>query len=288
MSGTMTAPSDRVTGRVCIVTGPTSGIGKEIALELARQGASVVLACRDPSKGEATRREIEAATGSQRLAVMPLDLASLSSVREFARDFLAAYPELHLLVNNAGIMNWRRELTADGLEAQFQVNYLAPFLLTQLLLDRLRASAPSRIVNVASHAHYGGRIEFDNLQGEREFRRLGQYGNSKLMMVLWTRELARRLDGGAVSVNAVHPGVIRTNLGKGQLPAGAGLFKAFMKGPVAGARTPVWVATAPELERTTGKYFAGLREEKGAPASYDEGVADRLWAVSEKLAGLSS
>lgn len=284
----MTTPTGPMAGKVSIVTGPTSGIGTEIARGLARDGATVVLACRDPLKGEATRRDIEATTGAHGLSVMRLDLASLASVREFARGFLATYPELHLLVNNAGIMNWRREVTADGLEAQFQVNYLAPFLLTQLLSDRLRASAPSRIVNVASHAHYRGLIDFDNLQGEREFRRLGHYGDSKLAMVLWTYELARRLGGTGVSVNAVHPGVIRTNLGNGQLPAGAGFFKMFMKGPVRGAQTPLWVATSPELNGTTGRYFSSLREEKSAAASYDEDLARRLWSLSEKLAGLSS
>lgn len=274
-------------GRVAIVTGPTSGIGKEIARGLALQGFEVILACRNAQKGEVVRDELARVTGNASLRVRIVDLADLASVRAFAQGIVQEVPKLNLLVNNAGVMLWHRYVSPDGLEQQFLVNHLAPFLLTNLLLGPLKAAAPSRVVNVASNAHYGGRAEFDNLQSERSFGRMGGYGNSKFLMVMTTYEFARRLQGSGVTVNAVHPGVIRTNLGKGELPRGAGFFYLFFKGPERGAETPLYVATSPELDGVTGKYFAKKRAVRSAEGTYDEASARRLWDVSSQLAGLT-
>lgn len=274
-------------GRVCIVTGPTSGIGKEIARGLERLGAEVVLACRNLEKGERLREEIAREGENAQLSVLPVDLSSLPSIRTFAERFRQDYPKLHVLVNNAGVVLRNRHLTPDGLETQFVVNALAPFLLTNLLLDPLRAGSPSRVVNVASNAHYGGRIDFENLQGEREYRSLRAYRDTKAALILLTYELARRLQGTGITVNAVHPGVIRTNLGKGEYPPGAELVRPFFKDPIKGADTPLYVATAPELAGVTGRYFSKRRPVRSDDATYDEATGKRLWDVCVRLAGLT-
>ncbi len=270
-------------GRVCIVTGPTSGIGKETARGLARMGATVILACRDVMKGQSTRQELVASTGDARFEILKVDLASLASIRTFAAEFRATHPRLHVLINNAGIYAFRRRLTPDGFESQFAVNVLAPFLLTNLLLDPLKAGAPSRVINVGSRAHFGGHLDFDNLQGEREFRRFGAYSDSKLELLLLTYELAHRLEGTGVSVNCLHPGVIRTHLGGDDFPRAAAFFKVFMRGPVAGARPSIRLASAPELEAVSGKYFDKLKEARSSPESYDSAAARKLWDVSAEL-----
>lgn len=275
-------------GRVCIVTGPTSGIGKETARGLARMGASVILACRDMEKGEVVRREIAADAGNSRLEVAKLDLADQSSIRAFAADFQKTHLRLHVLINNAGISALKRRLTPDGVESQFAVNVLGPFLLTNLLLGTLKDSAPARIINVGSAAHAGGHVDFDNLQGEREFRSFRAYSNSKLGLLLITYELARRLQGTGVTVNCVHPGVIRSNLGGDDLPGALIFFKLFMRGPVAGAQPSLRLASAPELEGVTGKYFHKLKEARSAPESYDTAAAQRLWDVAARLTKLDT
>lgn len=271
-------------GRTCIVTGPTSGIGKETARGLARLGAHVVLACRDVAKGAAVREEIEQDTGNHGLDVRHVDLADPASIRSFAGDFQASGSRLDVLVNNAGILSFRRTLTPGGLERTFAVNVLAPFLLTELLLPVLKASAPSRVVNVGSATHYGGRVEFDNLQGERAFRFLRAYSSSKLEVLLLTYEFARRLDGNGVTVNCVHPGGIRTRLYDG-LPRGFRFVRLFMRSPSFGAEPVVRLAAAPELGQVTGRYFDRLQEARSSPASYDPEAAARLWSVCEGLAG---
>jgi len=274
-------------GRVCIVTGASSGIGKETAAGLTRLGATVVLACRNPRKGEAVRQEILTQTGDGEVERAALDLASLRSVRAFAADAIARHPRTHVLVNNAGIFSRSRRVTEDGLESQFQVNYLGPFLLTHLLLPALEAGAPSRIVNVSSAAHTGGRIDFADLQGEREYSGFRAYNQSKLAQVLFTRELARRLEGTRVTANALHPGVIRTNLGRGEFPRAFDLLvRPFMKSPMKGARTPIFVASSPALDGVSGRYFAKMREVASSPASQDAAAARRLWDLSLRMAGL--
>src|SRR3989441_6663023 len=204
-----------IENRVFLVTGANSGIGKATALGLARMGGTVVMACRDATRGEAARQEIIRESGNPRVFLEIVDLASEASTRSLAETIHRKYPRLDVLINNAGVYTSHRQMTADGLELQFEVNYLSGFLLTQLLLDLLKKSAPSRIVNVSSSAHMGGTIRFEELQGERRYGGFRAYSQSKLAQVLFTRELARRLEGTGVTVNACHPGVIRTNLAMG-------------------------------------------------------------------------
>ena len=271
-------------GRLCVVTGPTSGIGKETARGLARLGARLVLACRDPAKGAAVREEIQADTRNAGLEVRAVDLAVPESIRRFAADFRSAHPRLDVLINNAGILSFRRRLTPQGLESQFAVNVLGPFLLTNLLLDPLKAGAPSRVVNVGSATHYSGEVEFDNLQGERRYRFIRAYSSSKLELLLLTYELARRLEGTRVTVNCVHPGGIRTGLYDG-LPFAFRFVKVFMKDAVTGAAPIVRLAADPSLESVSGRYFDRFTETRSSEASYREDAARRLWDVCETLVG---
>jgi len=273
-------------GRVVLVTGATSGIGAATAIGLARMGATLALGVRDAKKADAARGEIARETGNTTLDLPLLDLASFRSIRRFAESFKSRHAPLDVLVNNAGIFTRHRHVTEDGLESQFQVNYLGPFLLTMLLLDPLKARAPSRIVNVSSEAHRGASIDFEDLQGERKYSGYRAYGQSKLAQILFTHELARRLQGTGVTVNALHPGVIRTNLGKGEFPAAFDVIRLLLKGVERGARTSLHVATSPALERVTGKYFNASKEATSSPASYDDAAATRLWEMSLDLAGI--
>ncbi len=271
-------------GRVCIVTGPTSGIGKETARGLARSGAHVVLACRDAGKGAAVREEIAADTGNSDLEVLIVDLSVAASIRSSAATFQRAHPRLDVLINNAGVLSWRRRLTKEGLELQFAVNVLAPFLLTNLLLPGLRAAAPSRVVNVGSATHYSGHVDFDNLQGERAYRFVRAYSDTKLELLLLTYELARRLEGTGVTANCVHPGGIRTGLYNG-LPFAFRFVKFFLKDPLTGAAPVLRLATDASLQAATGRYFDRLMEARSAAESYDVGLAQRLWSTCERMSG---
>src|SRR5438132_4847094 len=245
--------------RVFVVTGANSGIGKATALGLARPGGTVVMACRNADPSEAARQDIVRQSGNAHVAVMIVDLASEASTRAFAKEFQRRYPRLDALVNNAGVYMSRREVTADGLERTFEVNYLSGFLLTQLLLELLKKSAPSRVVNVSSSAHRGGRIRFDDLQGEGRYGGFRAYGQSKLAQVLFTQELARRLEGTGVTVNACHPGVLRTNLAMGGSSVVVRFVRMFFKGPERGAETPIYLAISPDVDGVTGKYVANQR-----------------------------
>jgi len=277
-----------VNERVFVVTGANSGIGKAIALGLARLGGTVVMACRNANRGEAARQDIVRDSGNPRVSVEIVDLASEASVRSFAKEFQQTHPRLSVLVNNAGVYTSHRDVTPDGLERQFEVNYLSGFLLTHLLLDLLKKSAPSRIVNVSSSAHMGGTIRFDDLQGERRYGGFRAYNQSKLAQILFTQELARRLEGTGVTVNACHPGVIRTNLGMGGSSVVVRFVKMFLKSPEKGAETPIYLATSPEVEGISGKYF--VRNQMLAPSAraQDPAVARRLFEVSMELAHLSA
>ncbi len=275
---------DRLEGRICVVTGPTSGIGKETARGLARLGAHVVLACRDAAKGAAVQEEVAAAVHHASLEVRTVDLAVPDSIRRFAAEFQRGHSRLDILINNAGILSFRRRLTPQGVESQFAVNVLAPFLLTNLLLPTLKASAPSRVINVGSATHYSGRVEFDNLQGERRYRFVRAYSNTKLELLLLSYELARRLDGTGVTVNCVHPGGIRTNLYDG-LPFAFRFVKVFMQDPVTGAAPVLRLASDPSLETVSGRYYDRLTEARSSTESYDAGLAQRLWSTCEALVG---
>jgi NAD(P)-dependent dehydrogenase (short-subunit alcohol dehydrogenase family) len=278
-------------GRLAMVTGANTGIGKAVAIELARRGARVVLVCRSEERGHAALEDVRAAggVGEQAAELLAIDLASLASVRAGAAELLARHDRLHVLVNNAGVFSMRRRTSADGYELLFAVNQLAPFLLTRLLLPLLTASAPARIVNVASDAHYGARMHWDDLQLARSYPGHGRvaYGQSKLANVLFTRELARRLEGTGVVANAVHPGVVSTDLVRGVPFFVRWGFRTFGLTPEQGAEGPVMLASAPELASVSGHYFDRSREAEPSRAAADPEAAARLWAICEKLTDLT-
>jgi NAD(P)-dependent dehydrogenase (short-subunit alcohol dehydrogenase family) len=273
-------------GKICLVTGATGGIGRAAAIEIAKRGATVVMVGRDATRGAAAAQAARAAAPSSTVEFIQADLSSQSSIRDLARRVKARYEKLHVLVNNAGGVFLRRELTDDGLERTFALNHLGYFLLTDLLLDRIKAAGPSRIVNVASRAHKRTHIDFENLQGEKHYAGFRAYGQSKLANVLFTYELARRLEGTGVTVNCLHPGVVSTGFGKnnpGWARLVATLFAPFLRTPEEGARTIVYLATSPALEGVSGKYFADERQATSSRDSYDGALARRLWEISEKL-----
>ena len=280
---------EHMQGKICLVTGSTSGIGRVTALALAKMGATVVLACRNKSKGEATRDEIKAQNPNAPVDILLADLSSQQSVRQLARDFTDRYSRLDVLLNNAGGIFLRRSTTIDGLEQTFAVNYLAPFLLTNLLLDTLKASAPARIVTVASGAHQGATINFDDLQAKKRYSAMGAYGQSKLATILFTHELAKRLQGTNVTANCLHPGMVATNFGNGNGPVLSFLVKLVMRtgiSPEKGAETSIYLASSPEVEGVTGKYFSNCKEVRSSKESYDDAAAQRLWEVSAELTRL--
>jgi retinol dehydrogenase-14 len=278
-------------GRTVLVTGASSGIGRATALGLAAMGAHVAITGRDRLRTEDVAREIEAA-GGMKVEVFVADLSSQAQVRRLASEVLAGLPRIDVLINNAGGYWATRHITVDGLERTFAVNHLAPFLLTNLLRDRLERSAPARVVTVASNAHTTGRIDFDDLQGERSYSGSRAYSQSKLATVLFTYQLARRLRGSAVTANALHPGVVRTSFGAAD-PARIQrllipLLRPVMKSPARGAATSIHLASASELEHVSGRYFANRRPTKSSPRSNDQAVAARLWEASADLVGLTA
>jgi NAD(P)-dependent dehydrogenase (short-subunit alcohol dehydrogenase family) len=280
---------EHMQGKICLVTGSTSGIGRVTALELAKMGATVVLACRDKSKGEATRDEIKAQNSNASVDMLLADLSSQQSVRQLAQDFKDRYSRLEVLVNNAGGIFLRRSTTVDGLEQTFAVNHLAPFLLTNLLLDTLKASAPARVVTVASGAHQGATINFDDLQGEKRYNAMRAYGQSKLATILFTYELAKRLQGTNVTANCLHPGTVATSFGSDNGRVLSFLIKLALRtgiSPEKGAETSIYLASSPEVEGVTGKYFSNCKEISSSKESYDESVSQRLWEVSSALTRL--
>lgn len=275
-------------GKVCVVTGANTGIGKATAAGLARLGATVVMACRDAAKAEAARAEVAAETGSDKLRVMRLDLGSTASVREFVTEFERGYDRLDALVNNAALSPLARTVNDEGRETQLAVNHLGPFLLTRLLLPRLKASAPSRVVVVSSAVHKQGRVDFDDLHSERGYVGLRVYANTKLMNLLFTRALAKRLEGSGVTVNALHPGVVATELVR-DFPRVARWFvsKAFMT-PEKGARTSVFLASDPAVEGVSGRYYVKSREARVSAAARDDAMAERLWKLSSEMVGMEA
>jgi len=275
-------PEAIMIGKTCLITGANSGIGKETARGLAELGARVVLVCRNPQRGESAKEDIVRRSGSGSVDLLLADLSSLQEVRGLAERVVERYERLHVLVNNAGLFSLRRSRTVDGFETTFAVNHLAPFLLTNLLLELLKKSAPSRIVNVSSVSHYGGHIDFEKLRAGRAGSGMGGYSNSKLALVLFTYELARRLRGTGVTVNCLHPGAVATNIWR--VPTW--LTRLFMASAEKGAETPIFLASAPEIEMATGKYFDSGEAKKSSEESYDNQVAERLWHLSAELVGL--
>lgn len=267
--------------KVCIVTGGNTGIGKATVEGLAKLGATVVIACRDVARGQRALDEVAASTGSRTLHVLQLDLASLASVRAFAAAFTAKFSRLDVLIENAGVMTRKRELTVDGFEMDFGVNHVGHFLLTDLLLPLLRASAPSRIVVVSSALHSSGKLDFADLTMARRWS--GAYPRSKLANMLFVRALSRRLQGSKVVVNGLHPGVIATELARDYPALIRLLARWFLKSPAKGARTSLYLATAPEAGTTSGGYFVGARPRRPSAAALDDALAERLWTETERL-----
>jgi NAD(P)-dependent dehydrogenase (short-subunit alcohol dehydrogenase family) len=279
-----------LSGHICLVTGATRGIGRATAEALARMGAHVLLHGRDSASVGAVCREM---VRYGQITGVVGDLSSLAAVRKLAKDIAAQHPRLDVLVNNAGTGSLDRNPTADGFERQFAVNHLAPFLLTNLLLDKLKASKAARVVTVSSMAHRSGKLDFDDLNWEkRKYSRLGAYGASKLANILFTIELARRLAGSHVTANSLHPGVVATNIFSTMGGVGGRAFifllRPFLLSPANGAKTSVYLASSPEVANVTGKFFDKCREVAPAPAAQDAAAARLLWEISERLTGLAS
>jgi NAD(P)-dependent dehydrogenase (short-subunit alcohol dehydrogenase family) len=276
-------------GKICLITGGTNGIGKSTALGLAKMGATVVIVGRNVPKTAQVVEAIRAASGNNNVDSLLADLSSQQEVRRLADEFKSTYPHLHVLLNNVGAAFLQRQLSLDGIEMTFALNHLAPFLLTNVLLDTLKASAPARIINVSSGAHTSGKIEFDNLQGERTYG-FGAYPNAKLANILFTMELARRVEGSGVTVNALHPGFTATGFGKNNGKVMATLVSIVAplvaRSPAKGAETSIYLASSPSVEGMTGKYFYNSHVTRAAPQATDMAVARKLWEVSAELVHL--
>jgi NAD(P)-dependent dehydrogenase (short-subunit alcohol dehydrogenase family) len=276
-------------GKTVLITGANQGIGKASAIALGRMGAKLVLVCRSEEKARAAIAEIEKA-GAKNVELIQGDLGSLADVRRVAKDFLAKHTRLDVLLNNAGLIVPSRRTTVDGIEETFAVNHLAPFLLTNLLLDVLKKTPGARVVTVSSTAHRSGRMHWDDLQLANGYGAMKAYSQSKLCNILFTRELARRLEGTGVTANCLHPGVIASGFGQtygGFLSVLVKLGKPFLSTTEDGAKTQVWLSSSPEVEGITGKYFDKCAEAKPSRFALEEGAPERLWDVSEKLVGLA-
>jgi retinol dehydrogenase-14 len=277
-------------GRTVLVTGATSGIGWEASVSFADMGARLIMVGRDASKTARKVEEVRQRSGSKTVDSLLCDFSSQAQIQRLAEKFRASYDRLHVLVNNAGTVFTKRTLTADGIESTFAVNYLGAFLLTNLLLDVLKASAPARVVNVSSSGHYGGTMDFNDLGFEHGYQIMRAYGRSKLADVLFTRQLAKRLKGTGVTVNALHPGTVATGIWD-HAPAFTRPFfsvakRLFMISPAAGAETIVYLATSPEVEGKTGLYFEKNRPTSPSRLAQDDALAQRLWEESARLVKL--
>jgi NAD(P)-dependent dehydrogenase (short-subunit alcohol dehydrogenase family) len=275
-------------GKVVVLTGGTSGIGEASALKLAAMGARLVLVARDPQRAEATLKRLH--SGVKHTAHIA-DLSRIAETKRVAQEIAAAEPRIEVLINNAGVMSAERQLTTDGLELTFATNHLAYFVLTQALLPRLLASAPARVINTASEVHRGARLDFADLQSEKNYSSYGVYGKSKLANVLFTRELARRLAGSGVTVNCLHPGVVASRFaqprnGKGGDPSAASYLASQGIAPEKSAEALVYLASSPDLAQTTGQYFNQSRLSTPSDEAQDDATAKKLWEKSEQLAGI--
>jgi retinol dehydrogenase-14 len=274
--------------KVVLITGANSGVGFGTAKALAKLGATLIMVCRNEERATAAKRDIAAVAAGPEPVLMIADLSLQSAVRSLAEDVCARFPRLDVLVNNAGAIFARRELTADGIEKTFAINHLAPFLLTNLLLALLRSTPSARVITVASEA-YPGKLDFDNLQGERHYNFLGAYGRTKLCNILFSYELARRLEGAGVTSNCLSPGPVATRFGDNMIGL-PGLFPLVMRripflfqSPEKGARTSIELASSPELAGVSGRFFLRQRERRTKPITHDRSAAARLWQVSEAI-----
>ncbi len=285
----MSQPDGLMTGKVCLITGATSGIGEVTARELARMGCSVVITARDKRKAEIAVDKLCAESGNLKIDGLVADLSSQDQVRDLAAEFMHRHNRLDVLINNAGAIYLRRYLSQDGIEMTFAVNHLAPFLLTNLLLEMVIDSTPARIINVASNSHKDREIDFDDLESQGSYGFMRAYGKSKLANIMFTYELDRRLAGSDVTVNAVHPGFVGTNMGANN----GWLVKLFLPlsslwalSPEEGAETSVYLASSPEVEGVSGKYFYQKKVVPSSPSSLDKEKSRQLWEVSTEMTGL--
>jgi retinol dehydrogenase 14 len=279
-------------GKVVLITGGTGGIGKATAIGLALLGARVGITGRDLARAKQAAADIRAASGNAAIDAFAADMSSQAEVRRLAVDVLDAYPKLDVLVNNVGGFWAHRHLTTDGLEHTFAVNYLAPFLLTNLLLDRVKNSAPARVVTVSSGVQATGHIDFDDLQGARNYSGERAYNQSKLAVVMFTNELARRLAGTGVTANSLHPGMVRTNFGAedqaGWFAIAGRMLLPLLKAPAQGAETSIYLASSPDVEDVTGQFFADRKPKTANKLAYDTNLTARLWQISAGLVGMNT
>ena len=282
-------PPWSVKDKVCVVTGASGGIGKQVALGLARRDARVVIVSHSMARAEKAVDEIVHASLNPHVDLVVADLSTNGGVRAAAEEIDRRYGQLHVLVNNAGLLIGKRTLTEDGLDKTFALNHLAYFHLTALLLDKIKASAPARIVNTSSMAHAWGRVDWENLQGERKYSQWRAYGNSKLENLLFTFELSRRLAGTGVTANAVHPGFVRSEFARTASPLMRAAVRVGMIGAISvekGAKTTLWAATAPELSGVTGKYFARSAVAEPSAPAHDADAQRKLWDLSAQMTGV--
>lgn len=276
--------------KTVLITGATDGVGKQTALKLAKEGYHIVMMVRSKARAEQTIAEIKQESGNKKIEYILVDLTSQAQVRKAATEFLAAYPRLDILINNAGLIMPDRQITADGFEQSFEVNHLSHFLLTHMLLDRIKQSSEGRIVNLSSEGHRMAKFDPDNFNAEKDYSSIGQYCFTKLCNVYFTNELADRLKGTNVTVNAVHPGVVRTSFGgamdKGILKPLFAISRLFMISPAQGAATSVYVATAPGLSKVTGRYFKDSKEKRSSALSLNVANQKLLWDYSMDKCGL--
>ncbi len=279
-----------MTGKTVLITGGTGGIGRAAAVSLASMGARVGITGRDQARAEQAAAGIARESGNPAIDVFVADMSSQTEVRRMADEVLSTYPQIDVLVNNVGGFWAHRHVTADGLEHTFALNHLAPFLLTNLLLERLITSAPARVVTVSSGAHTMGRVDFDDLMGEQDYSGQRAYNQSKLANVMFTYELARRLDGTGVTATALHPGMTNTSFSTEdphrKMAPIVFVVRPFMRSPKKGADTAVYLASSPKVEGVTGRYFANRKIKESEQSSYDTAIADRLWRISADLVGI--
>ena len=284
------ADSKLMANKIVLITGGTGGIGKATAIGLGAMGARVGITGRDVARGEQAATDIRAASGNRAVDAFAADMTSQAEVRRLAAAVLSAYPRLDVLINNVGGFWAHRHLTADGLEQTLALNHLAPFLLTNLLLDRLKASTPARVVTVSSGEQARGRIDFDDLQGAQKYSGQRAYSQSKLGNVMFTMELARRLEGAGVTATCLHPGVVRTNFGNEDqawyFAVISRLVRPMLKTPAKGAETSIYLASSREVDGVTGQLFANRKSKRANEAAYDTNMTARLWSASAELAGM--
>jgi NAD(P)-dependent dehydrogenase (short-subunit alcohol dehydrogenase family) len=282
-------PNGGMRGKTVLITGGTSGIGKATAVALAAMGANVVVVGRNPERGEAALEEIKAQSHNGSVELMLADLSVQNEVRRLAREFLERYDRLDVLANNAGLVQSKRTETPDGIETTLAINHLAPFLLTNLLLETLEQSAPSRVITVSSEAQRWGNMDFEDMHSRRSYRGFPVYGMTKLANIMFTYELAERLKGTGVTANCLHPGPVGTNFGQnnsGAMTLFFRAFKPFMRSPEQGADTLIWLASSSEVGGVSGKYFSDRKELEAKKVAYDPAARRRLWEISEDLTGL--